>query len=106
MGVIATASSYSRTASIEHTEDKDITRANAELICRARYLLLRLLRDREQWKEERETLLQRIGKLKTELKRLQKVYQVPSDAGSVSKDGVPRDQPKRNRKNKKKKRKT
>ncbi len=32
----------SLTASIEYTEDEGVTRANAELICKARYYLLRL----------------------------------------------------------------
>jgi hypothetical protein len=61
----------SRTATVEHTEDKAVTQANAELICRARYLLLRLLRDREQWKAERATLVKRIERLETELKGAQ-----------------------------------
>lgn len=58
----------SLTASVEHTEDEGVTRANAELICKARYLLLRLLRDRQQWQEERECLLERIRTLEAALK--------------------------------------
>jgi hypothetical protein len=41
--------------------------ANAQLICKARYLLLRLLRDRECWKKERERLLERIRSLEEAL---------------------------------------
>ncbi len=37
--------------------------ANAQLICRARYLLLRFLRDRLNWQREREVLLDRIKTL-------------------------------------------
>jgi len=57
----------SLTAPVEHTEDEEAARANAELICKARYLLLRLLRDRRQWNEERERLLNRIEELEHEL---------------------------------------
>ncbi len=57
----------SLTASVEHTEDEGVTRANAELICKARYCLLRLLRDRKQWKTERDELLQKIRELETAL---------------------------------------
>ena len=58
----------SLTAPVEHTEADGATHANAELICKARYLLLRLLRDRQQWKEEREFLLARIRTLEAALK--------------------------------------
>ncbi len=44
--------------------------ANARLICKARYFLLRLLRDRERWQEERAALLDRLGALEAELERL------------------------------------
>lgn len=37
--------------------------ANAQLICKARYLLLRLLRDRKSWLRERRELLERIQSL-------------------------------------------
>jgi len=57
----------SLTAPVEHTEDEEAARANAELICKARYLLLRLLRDRRQWSEDREKLLGRIEELEHEL---------------------------------------
>ncbi len=53
----------SLTAGVEHTKNESATAANADLICKARYLLLRLLRDRQQWKEEREFLVQRIRTL-------------------------------------------
>ena len=58
----------SMTAPVEHTEDDGATHANAQLICKARYLLLRLLRDRQQWKEQREFLLERIRTLETALR--------------------------------------
>lgn len=44
--------------------------ANARLICKARYFLLRLLRDRERWQEERTALLDRLSALEAELERL------------------------------------
>ena len=55
----------SLTASVEHTEEVGVIRANAELICKARYYLLRLLRDRKQWKKERDDLSQKIRELET-----------------------------------------
>jgi len=58
----------SLTASVDQTEADGVPHANAELICKARYLLLRLLRDRQQWKEEREFLLQRIRTLEIALR--------------------------------------
>jgi len=58
----------SLTASVDQTEAEGVSYANAELICKARYLLLRLLRDRQQWKQEREFLMQRIRTLETALK--------------------------------------
>lgn len=57
----------SLTAPVEHSVDETVTHANAQLICKARYLLLRLLRDRRQWKEERDFLLERIRSLEAEL---------------------------------------
>ena len=57
----------SLTASVEHTEDEGVTHANAQLICKARFLLLRLLRDRQQWKEQREFLVERIRTLEAAL---------------------------------------
>lgn len=57
----------SLTATVEHTKDEANTHANAQLICKARYLLLRLLRDRQQWKEQREFLLARIRTLEAAL---------------------------------------
>ena len=54
-------------ASVGHTKGEGVIQANAELICKARFLLLRLLRDREQWKEQREFLLERIRTLETAL---------------------------------------
>jgi hypothetical protein len=59
----------SLTAGVGHVHDDATTDANAQLICKARYLLLRLLRDREQWKQQRECLLEKIRTLHTELGR-------------------------------------
>ncbi len=52
-------------ASIEHTEDDGVMDANAQLICKSRYALLRLLRDRQQWKHQKEFLENRIRTLET-----------------------------------------
>jgi hypothetical protein len=57
----------SLTAGVEHTESVEALNANAQLICKARYLLLRLLRDRQQWKEERGFLIERIRTLEAAL---------------------------------------
>ena len=57
----------SLTAGVNQTEDEDLTHANAELICKARYALLRLLRDRQQWKAEQKHLLERIRTLEAAL---------------------------------------
>jgi len=43
--------------------------ANAQLICEARCVLLRLLRDREQWKRQEEGLLKKIRELEEQLER-------------------------------------
>ncbi|MBN2475834.1 MAG: hypothetical protein JXB62_14575 [Pirellulales bacterium] len=59
----------SLSAPVGQTEAEGVTYANAQLICKARYYLLRLLRDRHQWKEQREFLLQRIRTLETALQR-------------------------------------
>ncbi|MDY0168088.1 MAG: hypothetical protein RBS80_16185 [Thermoguttaceae bacterium] len=53
----------SRTAAVESLADPAVISANAELICKARYYLLRLLRDRQQWQSERQELLDRIAEL-------------------------------------------
>jgi len=57
----------SLTAGVEHTESDGATEANAQLICKARYLLLRLLRDRQKWTEERDSLLERVATLEAAL---------------------------------------
>jgi hypothetical protein len=57
----------SLTAGVEHAKDEAVAHANAELICKARYLLLRLLRDRQQWKDQREFLLERVHTLEAAL---------------------------------------
>lgn len=74
----------SLTAPVEHIKDEAVAHANAELICKARYLLLRLLRDRQQWKAQREALLGRI-------RRLEAALGIKRDAISQQGlDGVPR----------------
>jgi len=57
----------SLTASVEHTDDFGAIEANAQLICKSRNMVLRLLRDRQQWKAQREFLQQRIHTLETAL---------------------------------------
>ncbi len=53
----------SLTAPVEQTDDRDVIEANAQLICKARYFLLRLLRDRQRWQQQRAALLERIREL-------------------------------------------
>ncbi|MDZ7619974.1 MAG: hypothetical protein U1E05_23485 [Patescibacteria group bacterium] len=57
----------SRTATVESAADPTAIGANAELICKARYYLLRLLRDRQQWQSERQALEDRIANLEAQL---------------------------------------
>ena len=57
----------SLTASVEHTEDPGAVEANAQLLCKGRNLLLRLLRDRRQWLAQRDFLQERIHTLETAL---------------------------------------
>jgi len=57
----------SMTAPVEHTGNEAVTLANAQLICKARHLLLRLLRDRQEWKLQQEFLQERIRTLETAL---------------------------------------
>jgi len=52
-------------SSLGHAEDDDVINANAELICKARYLLLRLLRDRSKWQEDRRDMEARIQHLES-----------------------------------------
>jgi hypothetical protein len=47
--------------------------ANGDLICRARCIVLRLLRDRWQWKRREQGLLKRIDFLEAELERQQEM---------------------------------
>ncbi len=56
----------SRTATVESLADPAVIDANAALICKARYYLLRLLRDRQQWQSERQELLARLAELETD----------------------------------------
>ncbi len=53
----------SRTAAVESLADASVIDANVELICKARYYLLRLLRDRQRWQTERQELLGRLAEL-------------------------------------------
>jgi len=48
-------------------EDVRTCEANAQLFCRARHLILRLLRDRERWHSERAELLEKIETLEAAL---------------------------------------
>jgi len=80
----------SLTASVDHTEDETATQANAELFCKARFLLLRLLRDRQQWKEQREFLLQRIRTLEAALKSEQERVEDQSIKDTVRISPLPR----------------
>lgn len=57
----------SRTAAVESLADPAVVDANAELICKARYYLLRLLRDRQRWQADRRELLDRIADLQAKL---------------------------------------
>lgn len=53
-------------------EDREIqAEANARLICEARCMILRLLRDREAWYERERDLLDRIAVLESRLVRLE-----------------------------------
>lgn len=53
-------------------EDSEIqAEANARLICEARCMILRLLRDRERWYEKERDLLDRIAVLETRLAELE-----------------------------------
>jgi len=57
----------SLTALVEHTKGEEAAQANAQLLCKARYLLLRLLRDRRDSAEQREQLSRRIDELEDAL---------------------------------------
>ena len=63
----------SMTAPVTQTDDEAVTRANAQLICKARHLLLRLLRDRQDWKQQREFLQERVRTLESALQDRRKV---------------------------------
>ena len=65
----------SLTASVQHTEDHAAIEANAQLICKARILVLRLLRDRQQWKEQRTFLQERVRTLESVLQVEQTVVE-------------------------------
>jgi len=80
----------SLTASVEQARDEAVTHANAQLICKARYLLLRLLRDRRQWKQDREFLLERIRTLEAALEAAREETQQAAWAGSAAVSARPR----------------
>jgi len=61
-------------------------KANAELICRARCIILRLLRDRRHAKRREQALRQRIEFLESEIERRQ---QMAGSARWEEADGVP-----------------
>ncbi len=65
----------SLTASVQHTQDRVAVEANARLICKAKNLLLRLLRDRQQWRHQQEFLQERIRTLETALESERTVAQ-------------------------------
>jgi len=50
-------------------EHRSAVEANARLICKARYLLLRLLRDRARWRAERRRLCERMRALEATLEK-------------------------------------
>jgi len=62
----------SLTSHAAHCEDEVAAaiEANARLICKARFFLLRLLRDRERWQQERAELLDKLGALEAKLAEL------------------------------------
>lgn len=62
------------------------TAANAQLICEARCLLLRLLRDRQQWSRREECLLEEIRLLEDQLER---GYEAVDDAEWPAEDPAP-----------------
>ena len=51
------------------SDDPATIRANARLICQARGLLLRLLRDRDRWQVERDELLAKLDSLESALEQ-------------------------------------
>jgi hypothetical protein len=58
---------------ISQADAVDAARANAEMICRARCMVLRLLRDRDQAKCREQGLRQRIEFLENEIERRQQI---------------------------------
>jgi len=72
----------SLSAPVEQTEDPDAVRANAELICKARHMLLRLLRERRGWARQREELLSKVRDLEAALEAAIATEQ-PSSAASA-----------------------
>ena len=52
------------------SDDPATIRANARLICQARGLLLRLLRDRDRWQVERDKLLAKLDSLESALEQV------------------------------------
>ncbi len=67
----------SLTASVKHTDDRTASEANAQLICKARTMLLRLLRDRQQWNQQREFLQERIRTLEIAVQSEHEVVTLP-----------------------------
>ena len=54
-----------------HSDTVIAARANAELICRARCMVLRLLRDRRRWQRREQSLLGKIASLEARIEQQQ-----------------------------------
>jgi hypothetical protein len=80
----------SMTASAEQTKDRAVIEANARLICKAEGYLLRLLRDRERWKQQLEFLQQRIRTLESALESERAVAQRTNPGGTSHVASIPR----------------
>jgi hypothetical protein len=71
-------------------EDGEIqAEANARLFCEARCMILRLLRDREQWYEHERDMLDRIAVLESRLAKLEH-HDMPPDRGRFDSYPYPR----------------
>ena len=64
--------------------------ANAQLICEARFLALRLLRDREKWQCRERCLEEKIRSLQAELERQQETAEPPEWAAASQHPSRPR----------------
>ena len=66
-----------RTAECFAADSPRTIAANAQLICEARFLALRLLRDREKWQRREKCLLEKIQSLKLELDEQREAVEEP-----------------------------